>query len=206
MLSKIALRKSSVSGRKNRWFERLIAVLALVNLVLIFFDLSYVPLRDFYLKTFPPLTQAYDPVKGIEPHPETQDYLNKVNELKEQVSQTGLQSPQAAELLEEVRTLSRQMIEDNPFDVANKSNTLEKIKNEIRSRAGEDSARSAFAVFWSKAYLSQVGWQEEINFFNTQIRPLIEKNYYRDINRFGKLSFFSHICSIDLNQEELRKP
>ena len=186
MSSELALRKLSVSGRQNRWFEGLIAILAIVNLVLIFFDLSYLYLRDFYLQTFPALTQAYDPVKGIESHSETQNYLNKVNELQEQVSQTGLQSPQAAELLEQLQIISRQMIEDNPFDVANKSNMLEKIKNEMRSRVGEDSARSAFAVFWSQAYLSQVGWQQEINFFNTQIRPLIETNYYRDINRFGK--------------------
>ena len=31
------------------WYERLIALLALSNLILVFFDLNYIPLRDFWL-------------------------------------------------------------------------------------------------------------------------------------------------------------
>lgn len=194
MGSKRAKRK--LDNRQNRWFERLIAILALLNLGLVFFDLSYLHLRDFYLQVVPSLTQVYDPVKGVEPHPETQNYLSAVNQLEQQVLQTGLRSPQAESSLAELRILSNQMIEDNPFDLANKSGTLAKIKNEIRLRVGEKSAREAFATFWSPAYLSQAGWQQELTFFNTQIQPLIQTNYYRDINRLGK--FVDYFWLIDL--------
>ncbi|MEB3216196.1 MAG: hypothetical protein VKN72_08175 [Nostocales cyanobacterium 94392] len=87
---------------RNRWFERLIAILAVTNLCLVFFDLTYIHWRDFYLQILPNLTQLYDPIKGIEPHPETQNYLDKVIQLEEQVSQTGLQSPQTETLLGEL--------------------------------------------------------------------------------------------------------
>ena len=61
--------------RRYRWLERLMAILAALNLVLVFFDLSYVSLRDVYVQTVPSLVQRYDPVKGIAPHPFTQYYL-----------------------------------------------------------------------------------------------------------------------------------
>ena len=104
------------------------AIAATVNLGLVLFDLSYIPWRDFYLRNFPPgLTQVYDPIKGIEPHRETQNYLEAVNALKEQVSQTGLQSKQVETQLQELRRLSVEMIQNNPFQQANHSGTLETV-------------------------------------------------------------------------------
>ncbi|MGB3756174.1 MAG: hypothetical protein WBA07_07350 [Rivularia sp. (in: cyanobacteria)] len=180
---------------RNRWFERLIAILTLINLCLVFFDLTYIPRRDFYLQVLPSVTQLYDPIKGIKHHPETQNYLKKVTEIEAQVLQTGL-SPQAENWLRELRFLSHRMIEENPFDVANKSGTLAKIKNEIRLRTNQQSARDAFDVFWSQTYLSEMGWQSEINFFNSQVKPLINSNYYRDIDRFG--NFVNRFWVLDL--------
>ena len=180
----------------QRWFERLMAIIALINFALILFDMSYVPWRDFYFREIPSLTQLYDPVKGIEPHRETQQYLHKVNELEEQVRQTGLDSPQVESLLEELRHLSNEMIEDNPFAVASKSGTLEKIKNQIRDRTAINSSHKAFAHFWSQDYLSQAGWQKEINFFKTYIQPQIQTNYYRGIGINGK--FIDNFRLIDL--------
>ncbi len=194
MTSKIENNKSPVY--RNRWLERIIAILALLNLCLVFFDMTYIPLRDFYLQLLPSLTQRYDPIKGIQPHPETQNYLNKVTELETQVLQTGLPSPQVESLLEELRLLSNRMIEDNSFDEANKSATLAKIKNEMRLRTNEESAREAFTTFWSQTYLSKQGWQSEISFFDFQIRPFIQSNYYRDIGRFG--NFVNSFWLIDL--------
>lgn len=194
MTSKRDIKKYPV--HRYRWLERLIAILALLNLCLVFFDLTYISLRDFYLQVLPSLTQLYDPVKGIQPHPETQNYLNKVTELEAQVLQTGLSSPPVESLLDDLRLLSNRMIEDNPFDEANKSGTLAKIKHEVRLRTNELSGRDAFTIFWSQAYLSQQSWQSEINFFNSQIRPLIQSNYYRDSVKFG--NFVNNFWVIDL--------
>jgi hypothetical protein len=190
------LAKSKPTVRHQRWLERLIAIVAVLNLGLVLFDLNYVHWRNFYFQEVPSLTQLYDPIKGIEPHRETQNYLNQVDELEKQVMQTGLQSPPVENLLQELRSLSNEMIQDNPFAVANKTGTLEKIKNYMRDRVGIESAHKAFAFFWSKEHLSQAGWQQEINFFNAQIRPLIQTNYYRRIGVNGK--FIDYFWLIDL--------
>ncbi|WP_414575689.1 hypothetical protein [Anabaena sp. CCY 9402-a] len=173
------------SKKPNLYFERLMAIVAMLNLCLVLFDLSYVPWRNFYLGKFPQITQIYDPIKGIEPHRETKNYLEAVNALEAQVSQTGLTSPEAKTKLEELSRLSSEMIETNPFASANKSGTLEKIKNRMRDRITKGSAKQSFATFWSQPYLSQNGWQKEMIFFNQKIRPLIATNYYRQVDESG---------------------
>ncbi|MBN3945432.1 MAG: hypothetical protein HWQ38_02615 [Nostoc sp. NMS7] len=184
------------SKRRNLWFEGFMAITATVNLGLVLFDLSYVPWRDFYLRKLPEIIKIYDPIKGIEAHRDTKSYLEKVDALEKQVNQTGLQSPQVNSRLEEIRRLSSEMIDSNPFAGVNKSGTLEKIKNRMRDRIGKESAKQSFATFWSQPYLTQNGWDQENNFFNQRIRPLIASNYYRQIGESGE--FVDDFWMIDL--------
>ncbi|MEH1830259.1 MAG: hypothetical protein V7L22_33805 [Nostoc sp.] len=190
------MRNIKSSKQRNLWFERLMAITATVNLGLVLFDLSYVPWRDFYLRKLPQIVEIYDPIKGIERHRETKNYLELVKALEEQVSQTGLQSPQVNSRLEEIRRLSNEMIDTNPFAGVNKSGTLEKIKKRMRDRIHNESAKQSFATFWSQPYISQKGWVQEINFFNDSIRPLIASNYYRKIGENGE--FVDDFWLIDL--------
>ncbi|BAY16680.1 hypothetical protein NIES21_25100 [Anabaenopsis circularis NIES-21] len=182
--------------QKNLWFERLMALLATVNLGLVVFDLTYIQWRDFYLRRLPKVTQIYDPIKGIAAHRETQSYLKALDALKEQVSQTGLTSPQAKAKLDELSRLSVEMIDSNPFAGVGKSGTLEKIKNRMRDRIGKDSAKQSFATFWSQAYLSEKGWNQEFTFFNQKISPLIASNYYRQIGENSE--YFDDFWLLDL--------
>ncbi|MEH2237604.1 hypothetical protein [Nostoc sp.] len=186
------------SKQRNLWFERFMAIAATVNLGFVLFDLSYVAWRDFYLRKLPQITKIYDPIKGIEPYRDTENYLKTVDALEQQVkvNQTSLQSPQVNSRLEQIRRLSNEMIDTNPFAGANKSGTLEKIKNRMRDRIGNESAKQSFATFWSQPYLSQNGWDQEINFFNQKIRPLIASNYYRKIGESGE--FVDDFWIIDL--------
>ena len=164
------------------------AVIAIGNFCLVLFDISYVPWRDFYFRKLPALTKIYDPFKGIEPHRDTQKYLETVEDLKNQVVQTGLTSPQVAAKLQEIDNLSAKMIDEDPFRVASKSGSLEKIKDRIRDRTPnpQDSAKQSFKTFWSQDYLNKQGWQQEINWFERKIRPLIAINYYREIGENGE--------------------
>ncbi|MEH1884902.1 MULTISPECIES: hypothetical protein [unclassified Nostoc] len=184
------------SKKRNLWFERFMAIAATVNLGLVLFNLSYVPWRDFYLRKLPQVIQIYDPIKGIEPHRDTKNYLETIDVLEEQVRQTGLESSQVNSRLIQISRLSSEMIDSNPFAGANKSGTLEKIKKRMRSHIGNESAKQSFATFWSQPYLSQNGWVKEINFFNESIRPLIATNYYRQIGENG--DFVDNFWILDL--------
>ncbi|PLZ94985.1 hypothetical protein CEN50_23830 [Fischerella thermalis CCMEE 5268] len=178
------------------WFERVMAIIATINLCLVLFNLSYIYWRDRYLQYVPRIVIAYDSVKGIEPHRETEKYLNTIDELNNQVSKTGLQSPEAESQLAELRRLSVEMIVNNPFASANKSGTLEKIKNQMRVHMNQESAKKAFAIFWTREYLVQKGWTNEFMFFNRQIRPLVATNYYRRIGENGE--YIDYFWLIDL--------
>mgnify|MGYP001799955108 FL=1 len=168
------------------WFERIVAIVALINLTLVLFDTSYIRFRDLYLQFLPEFTTWYGEVfKGIEPERATVNYLETVEKLEEQVAQTGLQSIQAETLLSDLRQQSISMVDENPFEIANKSGTLERIKNDIRDRIGVDSSKQAFTTFWSEDYLTQAGWTQEIGFFNEDIEPLLATNYFRRIGEDG---------------------
>jgi hypothetical protein len=68
MLSIQEVKRRKSPSRRYLWLERLLAIIALINLILVAFDLSYVPWRDFYFAEAPIIVQYYDQVKGIEPH------------------------------------------------------------------------------------------------------------------------------------------
>lgn len=179
-------RKEKQNKRRQAWFEKVMATLALLNLGLVMFDLSYVSWRDFYLTQFPEFTEWYgEQFKGMEPDRFTKNYLTQIQQLEEQVARTGLQSPETAVLLSELTTLSEVMIDENPFEAAGKTGALERIKQRMRDRIGVESAKSAFAQFWSQSYLTQAGWQDAIEFFNQDLRPLIATNYFRRIGFDG---------------------
>lgn len=202
-------RKSQVS--RGLWFERAMAILAVVNLLLVLFDLSYIPLRDFWLQRriqvlslkigpiqtkgfpldlswlIPNITPLYDPVKGIEPYRDTDQYLERVDELQNKLIAPGLQSAEVGEILGDLRDRSEEMIDTNPFQIANKTGALERIKNKMRQHMPneEDSSKEAFSRFWSQENLARnpVG---ELNFFNNEIRPLIQTNYFRPVGENGE--------------------
>ena len=183
---------NKASRRKNLWFERVMAIVTTANLGLVTFDLTYVQWRDFWFRQAPTVTQWYDPIKGIEPHRDTTQYLQAVDALKQELQQGGLQSSQVAQRLQELRDRSTEMIQTNPFAVANKSGALEKIKNRMREQIfgqrRNESARQAFNQFWSADYLQQKGVDSELQFFDREIRSLIAVNYYRTIGENGELT------------------
>jgi hypothetical protein len=161
------------------------AIIASIGFIVAMFDFTYIPWRDFYFRNLPTVIEHYDRFKGIEPHRETQRYLNAVEQLKLTVNQTGLASAQTRSWLQELDTLSVSLIQNNPFQVAEKTGNLEKIKNQVRDRVQNQSAKGSFQTFWSQAYLTKAGWDKEISFYEQRIKPLIVTNYYRRLDLSG---------------------
>ncbi|MEN9224636.1 MAG: hypothetical protein Q6M54_04105 [Thermostichus sp. DRC_bins_24] len=210
------IKRSILKGR-SRWmllYEKGMALIALSNLCLVLFDLSYVPGRDFWLQgrvqifggfgpplSLPilstetsrsPVTDLYDPVKGIEPNPDTQRYLELVDELRQVTLRFGVESDPAREILSELRALSNEIIDTNPFQAAGKTGQLARILNLMREHLPEEeSARAAFSRFWTPEYLAGVDPEDGIEFFQRRLRPLFETNYSRPIGESGNpVDFF----------------
>jgi hypothetical protein len=191
--------------------DRLLILLAWLNLLLVGFNLMYVPLRSSYLRVALFLrdrgaemerdrnetwlkdwigpagdtTLFYDPFKGISPEPDTTAYLDIVDDLIEVLKKGGVESPQVPPLLAELRERSEEMINQNPFQLADKTAILEQIKYRMRDKVGADSAIDAFDVFWSVPYLREQGWTEAIGFFDREIRFGMQSNYFRTTGSDG---------------------
>jgi len=199
----------------NIWISRAVALLALFNLAMVIFDLSYVPYRDFWLlgksrilavrlgwfkseginlKILPSsltnsITKYYDPIKGIEPHRQTQGYLKLASQVE-----SNINNPLLEQTLAKLREESQEMIESNPFQLAKKSGSLERIKNLMRSYVPnpKNSATQSFKTFWSSSYL-QNDTSNKLAFFNNKIRPLIYSNYYRHIDESGNYADYFYL-------------
>ncbi|MEG3438612.1 hypothetical protein V0288_15880 [Pannus brasiliensis CCIBt3594] len=212
----------TIRARTRSTFEALMALLVLFNYFLVIFDLTYIPLRDFWLQgrfqvtllrfnepiTIGPISfqevklppgkplqvpfvtalSRYDAVKGIQPYRSTSNYLETVDRLQRAI-ESSAPPREVDDILVALRRDSSSMIDTNPFQVANKTGTLEKIKNLMRERVfGTEnaSAKQAFNIFWSRDYLTKEGFAGELGFFNHNIRPLIETNYFRPIGEDGR--------------------
>ncbi|GAB4320692.1 MAG: hypothetical protein Kow0091_28150 [Geminocystis sp.] len=191
------------------------AIISALNLLVVAFDITYIPLRDIWLngkitlgkfKIGPyeyeglPLTvlpqkwsqkiTQYDVIKGIEPNRDTQTYLKEVSLLEDSINQYGLNSPETEEILTKLREYSEDMIEQNPFAVASKSGTLEVIKNRMRDHMNKyiDNPEDSAKLAFDSFWNTQhlqKQFPKELNFFNEQIKPLIKTNYYRPIGENG---------------------
>jgi hypothetical protein len=184
---------------QNQWLKRLdnfVTLLVVLNFGLVLFDFSYIRFRDLYVRYLPQLAQRYDPLKGIQPHDDTVQYLTTVNELKRAVAQQGLDSAQTRQLLTQLGDRSSAMISEDPFRIANKSGNLEKLKNRMRQHMKNKSAKASFKMFWSPQHLNAQNWNKEITYFDRNFRPLMTANYYRHIDESG--DFVDRFWIIDI--------
>lgn len=204
-------------SRIGRLWDRSVALWAAINLLLVGFDLTYVPLRTFWLQrnlypipsvplavpltALPNITPWVDPIKGIEPHRETSAYLRQFRALDAAMDPSQgpggppLTAVQKA-LLQSQMEATISMIDTNPFQASGASGTLEKIKGRLRQRANLDSAKQSAATLLSPTWMASHPWSQERRFWNDQVLPLVATNYWRSIDENGRPT--DHFWRIDL--------
>ena len=199
------------------------ALIAIVNFCLVIFDLTYVPLRNFWFsgqirvgnvrsayittegikldiipENISAIITKYDDVKGIVPNKDTEEYLATVERLKAELANNNndVNSAIATDILGDLRRLSIEMVQTDPFAEANQTGNLERIKNRMREHIPnhQNSAKQAFWQFWTPIYL-QGRVEEQLAFFDKEIEPLIDSNYYRHIGENG--NFINNFGFID---------
>ncbi len=208
--------RSSIKVKKyrpNLWFEKFMALVAVINLIIVAFDLSYVPLRDFWLsgevtvggiksayinyqgieldllpENVSEFVTQYDVVKGIVPNRDTEEYLDKVEQLRQELATNNNDADVAKvkNILGDLRRRSIEIIQTDAFSEANKTGNLERIKNKMRSHLPnkDNSAKTAFWQYWTLANF-QGKAESELQFFDRELKPLFETNYYRVIGENG---------------------
>ncbi len=173
---------------------------ALINLYLIGFDLTYFWLRPTYLRVVPVVTRIYDPVKGVEPQPLTSDLLDQIRSTRQLVAQTpppGVVRKRA----EELRTLTRRVIADNPFARSGQNHSYRLLVSQVARAGGLPSAAlrnpadldRAVRAFWPGS-LSAL--RHRLATLDPHIEQALASNYYREYDRSGHLT--DHFWIIDL--------
>ncbi len=194
--------KPSASRRFWLGWDRVVAGIAALNLAWVVFDVTYVPLRNFWLQRtlfplpsisvavplpwLPDITPLYDPVKGIEPHRDTQAYIQQFERLERTAAAGGINSPAAKQLRLEMVVRNSQLIDENPFVSSAKTGTLEKLKSRLRARAGMDSAKQSAAHLLGDRYLTDEKWDAERSFWRKSVLPLAATNYWRGTDENGQ--------------------
>jgi hypothetical protein len=192
----------------ERQWDRFVALWALLNLLWVAFDLTYIPLRSFWqqrilypipsvplavpLGFLPDITPWVDPIKGIAPHRDTQAYLDRFRRLDAAMASHRPGEPLRTEqlrLLQEQVAATAELINTDPFAASSASGTLEKIKNRLRERVDghrRASSKDAAATLLSPAWLTPRDWSAERAFWNHQVLPLVNTNYWRSIDENGR--------------------
>ncbi|MCK5379152.1 MAG: hypothetical protein KAJ78_07090 [Acidobacteria bacterium] len=174
--------------------------MAVVNLSLILFDMTYLWVRPYYFQYIPVVTRIYDPVLGIEPHPLTEELSNEAAGAQDLLL-LDASSPGLEQRLDDLAVLTTRVLSENVFDRSGQNRSKIIISRIIADEAGSPTAD-----------LLQPGIQDEVthNFwsgdpdllrhrfilFDNSIRPLLKENFYREYSRAGKLT--DHFWFIDI--------
>ncbi len=179
----------------QRWRQGVV-LLILVNLLLAGFNATYIPLRGIYLEYLPALVNRFDGMKGIEPHPVTQHYLEAVDALRQEINHSSLSSSSVQSHLRELREQSISLIEENPFLESGQADLSARLNRQMRGYVGTLSAKEAFQTFWTQGYLNQLGWSDADKFLRKKVEPLLRQSYFRETLPTGQ--FVDQFWVIDL--------
>ncbi|MGK7899925.1 MAG: hypothetical protein AB4352_00665 [Hormoscilla sp.] len=160
--------EKSTSPKRSRLgllVDRVMALVILVNVGLVVFDLTYVKARPVYLRAQSYWTRSRQTRQ--------KDYVKTVAALEQELKKGGLQLPKVEVLLQELRQKSIEILfEDPPFEVTDSKGSLATIRQKFASSVGTEDAKQAVEIFWSREYLVAKGWQSQLAFFNREIRFL----------------------------------
>jgi hypothetical protein len=177
--------------------------LAIINVSLILFDLTYLWLRPQYFRLIPVVTEVYDPVKGIEPHPLTERYLVVADETHALLA-AGVSPVELEPQLAELRELSTQIVDENPFERSGQTRSLIRLQvgvGDYLRREGtlapsvRPSGTEALELFWSLEPSPDL-LSARSSFFDHELQPLLAVNYHRRYDLDGEL--VDHFWMIDL--------
>lgn len=173
---------------------------ALINLWMILFDLTYLWLRPQYFRYVPVVTRIYDPVKGIEPHPLTEALLEQLA-VTEAVLLEDPASPTIPEHVERLRELTYRLVSENPFERSGMNRATDIIKERLAGAIGRtgdaladsDTLRDAVIAYWPER-------PDELRMRLENMDPRVvrglELNYYRSYDLDGRLT--DHFWILDL--------
>lgn len=172
---------------------------AVINLWMIVFDLSYLWLRPYYVQYLPVVPKVYDRVKGITPDPVTEDLLETIGNTRTLLREE-LVSDEVPARVEKLRNLTAKLFLENPFE---RSGLDEEFKAVLESLARMGGVRAgSLRLGASKDFLRQL-WPDEnqelryrLDHLDPRFARLLRITYDREYGLGGRL--VDHFWILDL--------
>lgn len=165
-------------------------IVAVVNLLLVLFDLTYISLRPWYIRNAPAVATWYDPYKAIEPHWTTDSYQKLADSLALRWQKSGgtLSPDELAAFGDTLFALSAKILSERPYErfglMAYQEQLKNKVKAFVQTHYGEKlSGTAAFRRFWT---INPTNAALHLDFYQRELRYLLSVNYYRKYDLSGE--------------------
>ena len=189
---------ATVIGNLNRRSKQILVWdvfmvwVAVINLWMILFDLTYLWLRPVYFNYVPVVTRVYDPVKGIEPHPLTEALLEQLSVTRAELARDP-DSQAIPEHVERLRELSYRVMRENPFERSGMDRANDIIKERLSSNIGRTGDSLADPDILLEAVVDYWPGQpdellERLESIDPRVISGLQLNYYRSYNVDGNLT------------------
>jgi hypothetical protein len=172
----------------------------IINLCLIVFDLTYLWLRPTYFTYVPIVTRLYDPVLGIEPHPLTDDLIDRSSEA-ERLLELDPTAPALDDMLQSLEILTIRIFMEDPFLRSGQTDNLAAIWTTMARETGKTASSPKNPRIVAEVARDFWGGSAELlrhrfALFEEQIEPRLAVNYFRGFNLDGRL--IDNFWKIDL--------
>ena len=188
------------NGRLGEYWNKLVAIIAITNLSWIIFDISYIPLRSFWvnrtidfsdsislpLRFIPDPTTIYDQFKGINKKERQYNLKSIFNILDNSISKKGLEDLNTKRLLSEYRKATSNHLSDLNNGSSIDVKSLERIIALLKKKSGISNYQEANNKLLQLEHLRGIVWNEEKKFWEKSIMPILETSFTREINAKGK--------------------
>ena len=198
---KLRERWAALSGRERfrlAWDIFMVWV-ALINLWMIVFDLSYLLLRPYYVQYLPVVPSVYDRVKGITTHPLTEEMLQTIEGARKLI-QEDLASAEVPARVKNLRNLSARMFLEDPFERSGLDEEFKVVLEDLARMGGvpapslrQGAPRDFLLHLWPT---DPQELRYRLDHLNPGFLKLLRINYYREYGRGGRL--VDHFWILDL--------
>ncbi len=195
------LKPNAESKPWRRW-NQAVALFAATNLTWVIFDITYIPLRNFWvnrklyllpstplvlpLSWLPNITHFYDPVKGIIPDPKSQSYIEHFEKLDETIKSQGMKSLISKKLHQDHLQLTQELINKNRPKRADLEVSHAKVKSLLETQINFSYLKNISEPANKRNYFETVNWNVEREFWKKKVIPLLAVNYSRMTDENGR--------------------
>ncbi len=185
--------KKNPEQRLESLWDKFIAFFAIANLSWMVFDISYIPLRGFWVNNLhsaldssrkevletliTDFTSRFDQVKGIKKRADIEELKLTFYRLDQSILNKGLKDPSINQLINKYELVLESILGKDAIIPPRDFNKLEAIKVKINSRSGINSSKYYYPQVLNTNLIERNGWEVERKFWLNNVINTLNTSY-----------------------------